>query len=115
MIKALVSILIGSVMGFLGSRYLFVGSALSLVPWGIMGLVLGAWNSRRGAAMANGALYGFSLAFVFMIAGYTGTEPLFSRLPFFALLGAFGAISGLVLEIGGYGLKVSLRKVRKAA
>ena len=112
MLKALVSIVVGALLGLLGSRYLFVGSALSLIPWGIVGLALGAWNSR-GASMWNGALYGFSLAFVFMIAGYTGAESLLSRIPFFALLGAFGAVCGLVLGMMGYGLKMGFRKLRK--
>ncbi len=44
MLKLSVSIVVGSVLGVLGSRYLFVGSWLSLIPWGsgvVCGLVLG--------------------------------------------------------------------------
>jgi hypothetical protein len=111
MIKGFVSILIGALVGFIGSRYLFVGSALILVPWAIVGLAIGFWSSKR-ASMLNGTLYGFSLAFVFMITGYTGAASLLSRLPFFALLGLFGGLCGLVLGILGYGLKASFRRLK---
>jgi hypothetical protein len=96
MVKSLVAILAGSLLGLAGSRYLFVGSWLSLIPWGIVGLVLGYW-SGNGRAMVNGAVFGFFLAFMFMVFGYTGTAPLVNHLPFFALLGLIGAACGLVL------------------
>jgi len=38
----------------------------------------------------------FALGFVFLIAGYTGSASLLSRLPFFALLAAFSAFCGLI-------------------
>jgi hypothetical protein len=108
--KAVVSAIVGSLLGIIGSRYLFVGSALSLIPWTIAGLAIGAWSEKR-ASMVNGAVYGFTLSFVFMIAGYTGTASLLSRLPFFALLGLFGALCGFVLGILGSLLKVGIRKL----
>lgn len=110
--KTLAAIGIGSLLGVIGSRYLFVGSWLSLIPWGIIGLALGAWNSRRGS-MLNGAVYGFCLAFVFMLAGYAGAAPWFTRIPFFAVLGLVGAVCGFVLGILGYWLKLGFNKPRK--
>jgi len=84
--KLIVSILAGSLLGFIGSRVLFVGSWLSLIPWGIVGLAIGYWSQKRDA-MITGSCYGFALAFLFMIAGYAGSASLVSRLPFFAILG----------------------------
>jgi len=110
--KLAVSILVGALLGTIGARYLFVGSALSLVPWGIAGLAIGYWGDSR-ASMINGAAYGFALTFVFLVAGYTGSASLLSRLPFFALLGLFGAICGLVLGILGYLLKTLIHKITK--
>jgi hypothetical protein len=107
MLKTVVSIIAGTLLGIIGARYLFVGSWLSLIPWGIIGLAIGYWGDR-GASMKNGAAYGFVIAFVFMIAGYAGTAPLLSRLPFFALLGLFGALCGFVLGILGFLLKKTL-------
>jgi hypothetical protein len=98
--KLIVSIVAGSLLGFVGSRVLFVGSWLSLVPWGIVGLAIGLWSKKR-EAMLDGCCYGFALAFVFMIAGYAGSAALVSRLPFFAILGIFGGICGLILGLSG--------------
>ncbi len=98
--KLIVSILAGSLLGFIGSRVLFVGSWLSLIPWGIVGLAIGYWSQKRDA-MITGSCYGFALVFLFMIAGYAGSASLVSRLPFFAILGIFGGFCGLILGLAG--------------
>ncbi|GAC1419691.1 MAG: hypothetical protein NVSMB53_18610 [Gemmatimonadaceae bacterium] len=41
-----------------------------------------------------------------MVAGYNGTTSLVNRLPFFFLLGLFGAVGGRALSVTGYFLKV---------
>jgi len=110
--KVLVSILLGSILGIIGSRFLFVGSWLSLIPWSIAGLLLGYWSQKR-EWLINGACYGFALCFVFMIAGYSGSAPLVSRLPFFAILGVFGGLCGLVLAWLGLNLKKIVAKPTK--
>ena len=101
MIKAFVAIVTAAMLGVVGSRYLLVGSWLSLVPWAAVGLLLGAWSTRREWA-AVGAMYGFVLSFVFMWAGYSGAASVVRRVPFFALLGAFGAVCGVVLGFLGF-------------
>jgi len=114
MLKLLLSALAGAVLGILCSRYLFVGSWLSLIPWAIVGLALGFWSGGR-TAWVNGAAYGFILSFLFMLAGYAGSAPLVSRLPFFALLGIFGAICGAALGlIGAYARKLTLGRKSRA-
>ena len=62
------------------------------------------WSQRRERVLV-GVLYGFALCFSFMIAGYTGTASLASRLPFFGLVGVFGALCGLGLTVVGYQLR----------
>jgi hypothetical protein len=99
MLKTAGSIIVGTLLGIIGARYVFVGSWLSLIPWGIVGLAIGYWGDRR-AAMTNGAAYGFILAFA-----YSGAASLLSRLPFFAILGLFGAICGFILGLLGFLLK----------
>ena len=99
--KLLVSILAGGFLGWIGARVLFVGSWLSLIPWGIVGLLLGYWSGKP-EWLVNGCCYGFAEVFVFMIAGYAGSAPLISRLPFFAILGLFGAFCGLTLAWLGF-------------
>ena len=112
--KLMISIIIGIILGVIGSRYLFVGSALSLIPWGIVGVLLGWWSTNRKEAIVNGSAYGFLLAFSFMFAGYQGSAPIVSHIPFFAILGLVAAICGTILSvIGNYSKK--LRHVKKVS
>jgi hypothetical protein len=109
--KILVVVLAGSLLGYTGSRVLFVGSGLSLIPWSLAGAVIGIVyaNSARDA-VAYGGTYGFALAFVFMLSGYNGSDPVVTKLGFFALLGIFGAVCGLVLALVGLGIRLVSRK-----
>jgi hypothetical protein len=109
MVKFLVSIIVGAFLGIIAARYLFVGSWLSLIPWAIAGLALGYWSGNR-QALINGIAYGFVLCFAFMVAGYSGSEPVLTRLPFFALIGAFGAICGLGLGLIGFQVRKKLAR-----
>ena len=108
MTRGIVAVLVGSALGVIGSRVLFVGSWLSLVPWTIAGLLLGAWSTKRQWAWV-GALFGFSVSFVFTASGYAGAASLLSRVPFFAALGAFGAVCGLVLGFLGFVMRRLIR------
>ena len=106
------AIAVGAFLGFIGAKFLFVDSALSLIPWSIAGLTIGYSGSNRDSII-NGAAYGFTLAFVFMIIGYSGTASLMSRLPFFAILGFVGGICGLVLGWIGFRIKLIVDKRKK--
>ena len=57
------------------------------------------------ALFAGKAYALFALCFGFMIAGYSGAAPLVTRLPFFALVGVFGAGCGLLLTFLGHLLR----------
>ncbi len=107
--KIVVSVIVGALLGVIGARYLFVGSWLSLIPWGIAGLLIGYWSQKREWPV-NGICYGFAVCFVFMLAGYSGNASLISRLLFFALIGAFGAFCGLFLGWAGFEIKEKTKK-----
>ena len=108
MTKVVVSIIAGSLLGVIGSRYLLFGSWLNLLPWGIAGLVIGYWSERR-EWVVNGGCTSFALAFVFLTKGYAGSAPLISRLLFFGMLGLFGGLCGLVLGRVGFEIKRRLK------
>lgn len=110
--KTATAIVVGLVLGIVGARYVFVGSWINLIPWSIAGLVIGYWGSKI-ESIVNGLTYGFVLSFVFMLAGYSGKSPLVGRVPFFAVLGVFGGVCGLILGLIGFSVKTKLTARRK--
>jgi uncharacterized membrane protein YccF (DUF307 family) len=92
---------LGAILGLLGARYLFVGSGLSLVPWGLVAILVGVLARSRRAALGGAAAYGFALSFTFIVAGYDGSATVMSRLPFFAVLGLVGAACAALLALVG--------------
>jgi hypothetical protein len=104
MVKIIIAAILGVALGASGPYYVFLGP-YSLIPWGLVALAIGLWCSKRRSLDA-GALYGFCLCFSFMISGYNGTASLASRLPFFVLIGLFGAVCGVAVSMTGYFLKV---------
>ncbi len=103
-----VAIALGAVLGFLGSRLLFLQWA-TLIPWGIAGPVVGAISQDRRQALVGGAAYGFIVGFTFTAAGYGGADPLLSRVPFFDVLGLVSAAFGMALGLVGHWLRIRLR------
>ncbi len=86
---------LGVVLGVTGAKYLLVGSALSLLPWGLVAALIGYTSPSRARTTLAASGYAFALAFAFMIAGYQGQTPITHRLPPFALLALAGhAIKG---------------------
>lgn len=104
MAKIITAAILGAVLGTTGPYYVMLGP-WSLIPWGLAALAIGFWCSKRQSLYA-GTAYGFCLCFFFMIAGYNGTASLVSRLPFFILIGLFGAVCGIAVSLTGYFLKV---------
>lgn len=88
---------VGAILGWLGALVPTLGW-WTLLPWGIAGFLLG-FASRKPAVI--GAVYGFFLTFVFMMAVYTGTASRISRILPFAVLAVGGAVAGLVVAILG--------------
>jgi H+/Cl- antiporter ClcA len=67
----------------------------------------------KNESIVNGVVYGFVLSFVFLLAEYSGKASLISRVPFFAVLGVFGGVCGLVLGLLGFSVKTRLTAGRK--
>jgi len=104
---------IGVALGVVGARVVFVGSWLNLIPWGVAGLLLGAWSRPWWSATLVGAAYGFALAFSFMVAGYRGSLSLTTRLVPFAVLGFVGAVGGLMAAITGAAAFAIIARLRR--
>ena len=102
MLTIIVAAALGAILGLAGSRLLWLGS-WTLLPWALAGLALGYWARKCKPALLGG-VYGFVLSFVFMAAGYTGSAPFLTRVPFFTILALFGAVCGLILSLSGAAL-----------
>ena len=107
--KSVIAIVAGVVLGIVGARYLFVGSWMILLPWSLAGIALGWWGTKN-EAIVNGVSYGFILSIIFLIAGYSGRFSLFSRIPFFIVFGAFGAMCGMILGLAGFYSRAQIKR-----
>lgn len=94
-ISVLISLLTGAIVGY------FKGPVFVLAIWALIGLALGAYSVGRKASILNGAAFGFAVSYVFMVSGYTGADPLSTKLAPFLLFGVFGSICGLLLGLLG--------------
>jgi hypothetical protein len=103
MARIVAAIVLAVLLGFAAAHMLAL-QWFTLVPWGIAGIALGLGATRFKAILA-GAIYGFILCFVFMLAGYSGAAPIVTRLPFFAVIGVFGAVCGIAVSWIGSMLK----------
>jgi hypothetical protein len=92
---------LGALLGFLTARVVLVGSGVSLVPWTLAGLALGLCCRTAARACLAGSVYGFTLAYVFMVTGYDGASPLHTRLIPFVVFGLVGAVCGMALTLVG--------------
>ena len=100
-IRTIGAAILGLVLGFAGSKLLFLQWA-TLVPWGLGALSVGALCRTRREALPAGAVYGFVLGLAFMIAGYGGSDPIVGKLPFFAVIGLVSAAAGALAAFVGY-------------
>lgn len=95
--KSLLAVVVlGCVIGYLG------GSALVLFPWALLGLAIGVLSISRKVALTDGGVFGFALAYVFMIAGYNGADPISTKVLPFLIFGLVGAFCGAILALIGY-------------
>ena len=93
--------ILGLVLGIGATRFPSL-QWVTLVPWGLGAMAVGALCRGRREALAAGVAYGFVLGFAFMTAGYTGTDPIAGKLPFFAVIGLVSAAFGAALAFVGY-------------
>lgn len=92
----LVPIALALIMSIISSKWLFVGSVLSLIPWGLLALSYGLLAKNKRDACCLGAIYGFTQAFIFLWIDKAGQTSISQ----FILL--FVIISGLATLAAGF-------------
>ena len=100
---------LGAILGLIGARYIFVGSPLSLIPWGLAALLIGYFSTTWKGALGSGALFGFCLAGTFMVAGYQGTASVTTYLIPFAIIGLVGALCATAGATVGHLIRTKVR------
>ena len=92
---------VGVVLGYVYGHG-HAGPVVSLATWGMAGFVFGAATTLWKRSIAAGAVFGFTVSLLLLIGGYEGSKPIYSPLPFFVLLGLFGAACGAGLGVLGW-------------
>lgn len=90
-------------MSFISSRYLFVGSGFSLIPWGILALSFGIFTKDKTLATQRGLTYGFAQSFIFLWVDKSGVT---SVGQFLLLIIIISALSILAAGCGWWGARV---------
>jgi len=67
-----IPIIIAAVMSIISSKYLFVGSGLSLIPWGLLAFGFGFFTKDELLARQRGLVYGFAQSFIFLWVDKSG-------------------------------------------
>ena len=98
----LMSAILGAVVGLISAKTFFAHSWTALLPWGLIGLVVGYPAKTKKIVVMSGAIYGFILPVVFTLTGYQGSGPWKPAFFLLALvLGIVGAGCGIALALIG--------------
>ena len=108
--KILKAVVLGILVGIITSKFLLANALLSLILMGLAALLAGWISNNKKSSLIDGGVYGFFMAFIFMLAGYTGETSVFTRIPFFAIIGLFGGLCGLIVSFLGFFLKEKFKK-----
>ena len=96
-------IIVAAVMSFVSSRYLFVGSGLSLIPWGILAFSFGIFTRDKIIATQRGLIYGFAQSFIFLWIDKNGMTSIGQ---FLLLVVVISALSAAAAGCGWWGARL---------
>jgi hypothetical protein len=102
--------IIGGVMGvacgLISVTPWLTGRWVSLIIWGVVGVLLGLWVTKGRPVVWTGLVYGFCLSVTFLLAGFQGSA---DKLPAFLaltlVLSVVGAAGGLLTVFVGAWLR----------
>ncbi|HSX00478.1 MAG TPA: hypothetical protein VLH38_05570 [Patescibacteria group bacterium] len=90
----LVPVIIAAAMSYVSSRYLFVGSGLSLIPWGVIAISFGLVSKDKLLASQRGLIYGFSQSFIFLWIDKSGTITIAQFLALVVIITLLSLVAG---------------------
>jgi len=86
-------VVVAAIMSYLSSRYIFVGSAMSLLPWGVIAVAWGVSSTDKHIALRRGAVYGFFQSFIFLWIDKRGALSVGQFLALCAIITALGLLA----------------------
>jgi hypothetical protein len=113
--RALLVIGVAIVMAFISAKFLFNGSVLNVVPWGILAFATSLLASNRREAWMLGGIFGFVVSYAFLWFDNSGTKTISTILiliPLIILPALFGALCGFLTAWLGWMLR-KLFKIQK--
>ncbi|HSX31232.1 MAG TPA: hypothetical protein VLE99_04915 [Candidatus Saccharimonadales bacterium] len=102
--KYIAPVTVALLMACISSWYLFKGSALSLVPWGLLALVWGVAAKDSREARKRGAVYGFSLGFSFLWVDKAGHTSVAQSLVLMVIISGLGLLAGGCAAVASMGM-----------
>lgn len=101
------------VMAFISANFLFNGSVLNVIPWGILAFATAFLATHRREAVIFGAIFGFVVSYAFLWFDNTSPKTLDKVLiliPLIIVPATFGLLCGLTLAWLGWQLRSLLHK-----
>ncbi len=82
--------------------YYFITGWYNIIPWAIAALIVGYFSKNRRYSIINGAIFGYFLFLVYILAGYSGKTDTTSIIKFI-LFDVFFSLAGAVAcSIGAF-------------
>ncbi len=96
---------IAIIMAFISAKFLFNGSIVNTIPWGVLAFATAYFASNRRESLLLGATFGFVVSYAFLWFDNSGTKTVakvFTLILVVVLPAAFGALCGLTMAWLGW-------------
>jgi hypothetical protein len=110
--RSLLVVLISLAMGFISGKFLFHGSALNILPWGIIAILTAFIATNKREALTLGAIFGFVMSYSFLWFNNSNIKSLGQVLVLIVLIilpALFGLFCGLAMAWFGWIVRSKLR------
>ena len=110
--RSITVFVIAIVMGFISGKFLFHGSALNILPWGILALMTAFIATNKRQALTFGGLFGFIVSYSFLWFNNSNIKSV-GQVLFLIVLVTLPALFGLLCGLIAAGLGWKIRSVIK--
>jgi apolipoprotein N-acyltransferase len=115
--RALIVVAAALAMAYSSSRFVFVGSGLSLIPWGILAMAIAFLATSEQNAKNLGGIFGFTLSLSFLWIDHKGPSTVMGLVVLLAVTLALaiviGFFAGRTLSWLGWKLRQKFNRLRR--